>query len=516
MTHDYRWMLIIACFASFNAAAQVKNIILMIGDGMGPQQLALAIQYRKQILPDAPPLAFEQIMKSGETGLALTYPHQGIVVDSACSGSQLASGQFSRSEMIGLDIHGNPVETILEKAKKLNKSTGLISDTVINHATPAAFAAHVANRKMMNEIASQMMHTGVVDIMLSGGLSYFLPQTINDPDSTAAIQYRKQIPQHIKLKSQRKDDQDLLKTAQQKGYQVVFDHHQLNTSQATKILGLFDNYALPDGIEYHLSKNKPDWPYPSLKEMSIKAIDRLSQNPNGFFLMIEAGQIDWAGHQNDAGALLHELLKFNQAIQAVYNWAKQRDDTLLMVTADHETGAFGFSYSNYQVPEARALSGLAFKEQLFKPKFNFAPPRLFTKLANQKISVYRFAKQFNKLPDTQKTPATLVKMTTELLEYTLSAEQAHHILELDQQYRYHQKNNELNQYQHYYPYLNNHLGALIMKAISHQQFAVWGTGTHTHTPVPVITYGPKFYLPLFDGMKHTTEIGQLLIQLLTE
>ena len=273
--------------------------------------------------------------------------------------------------MIGLNAIGDPVPTILEKAKAMGKATGLVSDTRLTHATPAAFAAHQAHRSMETAIAEDMLREGDVDVLLSGGIRYFLPKDVaSNPQLKQQMQQVIDEP-GIKLGSKRKDNKNLVLDAKQQGYQLSFNRQQLQQVTSGKLLGLFAYDGMLDGISYSNSKNDPKRAQPSLKEMTVKALDILSQDPDGFFLMIEGGQIDWAAHNNDAGNMLHELLKFDEAIQAVYQWVKDRNDTLVVITADHETGGFGMSYSRMNVAPPSSLPGSAFADKSFFPNFNF-------------------------------------------------------------------------------------------------------------------------------------------------
>ena len=150
---------------------KVKNVIMVIGDGMGPQQLGLLLAYAKQaphsVIKNRT-TAFDRMMQEEAVmGLSMTHAANVLVTDSAASGTQLASGTAAGSEMIGGDKKGNPTVTILEQAEKMGKSTGLISDTMITDATPAAFAAHQAHRSLANDIAVDMLNSGA-DVMLSG------------------------------------------------------------------------------------------------------------------------------------------------------------------------------------------------------------------------------------------------------------------------------------------------------------------------------------------------------------
>ncbi len=165
-----------------------------------------------------------------------------------------------------------------------------------------------------------------------------IPKSTNDKGDTYK-QLEKLTQGDVYLKSKRKDERNLLTEAQQQGYSLAFNRDMLENAKGEKVLGLFAYSGMNDGIAYSHSKNDPKRTQPSLKEMTEKALDVLSKDKDGFFLMVEGGQIDWAGHSNDAGTMLHELIKFDEAVNSVYEWAKGREDTLVIVTADHETGS---------------------------------------------------------------------------------------------------------------------------------------------------------------------------------
>src|SRR5690606_32989615 len=174
---------------------------------------------------------------------------------------------------------------------------------------------------------------------LSGGLRYFLPQ---DSALISAEQQQNILAAGLPLSSKRADSRNLLTVAQQQGYQLVFNREQLQTVDTFPVLGLFASSAMPDAL---LENSQPQRTQPSLTDMTEAALNLLSQNEQGFFLMVEGGQIDWAGHNNDAGGLLHELLRFDETIQVVVNWAEKRNDTLGVLAADEETGGGVFSGS---------------------------------------------------------------------------------------------------------------------------------------------------------------------------
>lgn len=497
---------------------KTKNIILLIGDGMGPQQIGLLEAYARRA-PDSiyqgRPTAISRLANKGSLGLALTAPHDKLVNDSACAATQLASGQASRNEMIGLDIHGQRIESILEYAKSLGKSTGLVSDTRLTHATPAAFAAHQAHRSMENEIAAQLIQENQVDVMLSGGLTYFLPRNAQQElEKDSLLQQLKQTG--FSLKSKRQDDKHLLAQARQQGFELLFDNKALQQASGDRLLGLFAHSAMQDASRYTWQKNTQE---PSLKDMSIKALETLSKNENGFFLMIEAGQIDWAGHNNDAGRLLHEMIRFDEALKAVYQWASNRDDTLLLVTADHETGGFGFSYSAYNMPEPMTLPGEAFNNKAYAPNFNFGELAILDQLYQQQLSfvdIWKQALQGNDFPKA----LDLMNAINENTAFTISLQEAQNILAREtnpfpvENHKYLKAKEvpKVHDFKAFYVYGDEvHLN-LMGRALSKYQNVVWNTGTHTHTPVPVIARGPG--QENFKGIQTQTQVGQSMRELL--
>lgn len=500
----------------------VKNIILMIGDGMGPQQVGLALIYAKHA-PNSNvknrQLNIERVMEAGETGVVLVGPYGKIVVDSACSASQYATGKSIRPDVIGLDIHGNPIETILEKSKMAGKSTGIISDTTLTNATPAAFASHVAHRLMEDVIAEQLVESKA-DIMLSGGVQYFLPRKVNRKGSNSYKAALSLVKNESLIKSKRKDQKNLLIKARENGYELIFNKKSLMNSNSKKILGLFSKAEMPDGIVCSQTRGSQDRP-PTLKEMTQKAISLLSKNKDGFFLMVEGGLIDYAGHANDAGWMLHEMLMFDEAIGAVFDWIKEREDTLLIITADHETGSFGFSYSTDSSQEPTESGGVIGKEDNFGSQFDFGSYEVLDKIYNQRKTLTGISLMFNALPHNQKTPEQLRSLINENLEFKITLEQSQKILAGEEKPFYNNKHHPslcfqtipiIHDFKAFYPLIFLNRQALIAREIADQQKVVWGTGTHTSTPVFVIAFGPESIQNTFDGLWHSTDIGRKMIE----
>ena len=253
-----------------NAEGKIKNIILMIGDGMGPQQMGLFESYVR-LAPNSiykgRQSAMSILADEGEVGLAMTYSFDSIVSDSANAATQIAIGELAPLLAIGVDFDGNPRETVSELAARLGKATGLVSDTRITHATPASFGAHQPLRSFENEIAADFLKSGI-DVMLSGGLRHFIPGSSNEKGETYE-KLRALTGGNVGLKSKRKDERNLLEEAQGQGYQLAFNRAQMDSVTEGKVLGLFANSGMMDGIRYSASRDSADRTEPTLNEMTV-------------------------------------------------------------------------------------------------------------------------------------------------------------------------------------------------------------------------------------------------------
>ncbi|MBU0972301.1 MAG: alkaline phosphatase [Proteobacteria bacterium] len=498
-----------------------RNVILIIGDGMGPEQVGFLLTYARQapqsVIKDRITCFDRMMEKNGSLGVSLTYAHNVLVPDSAASGSQLATGRFSGSEMIGLDYNGDPVITVLERAVQGGKSVGLVTDTRITHATPAAFAAHQAHRGMETAAAVEMLAAGP-DVLLGGGLDAWIPEEANTKDSQVRGELEKLTQGAVPIRSRRKDSQNLLASAREKGYNLAFNRSQMEAATG-KLLGLFSDSALPNAIAVANTLDDPKRSIPTLKEMSAKAIEILSQNEQGFFLMIEAGQIDWAAHSNDTGLMLHELFRLNETVNHVLNWAENREDTLIILTADHTTGGFGFSYTGKDQPAARQLPGKLFKDTVYSPGYNFGDPGVLDKLYSQKLSYGDIFDKFYQLSKEAQTPGNLALLVNLHTAFPITLSQAERILETEDNPIYvaddrrfnAKKVPKLDNKDEFYTYQKSNHHALLALAVASDQNAVWNTGAHTNTPVLVFAKGTDAARAPFSGVLHHTQLGQYLL-----
>lgn len=288
--------------------ARAKNVIIMIGDGMGPSQFGAAWVYSNRVLKKD--LHMSELMNRGRTAYLVNDTADAIVTESAAAAGQIATGQRMTARALSMAADGKtPVKTILEMAKGRKMATGLVTTSGITDATPGAFAAHVAHRSDEESVADQELKLGV-DVLIGGRKQFFLPETAG---------------------GKRKDGRNLVEEAQKNGYTVAGTAEELKAAPAGKIFGLFNM----GNMSYEIDRSATA--EPSLAEMADKTLQVLSKSRNGFFAMIEAGRIDHAAHRNDAPATIREVLAFDEAVGVAMNFVKKNPATLLIVTADHET-----------------------------------------------------------------------------------------------------------------------------------------------------------------------------------
>ncbi|MCB9273767.1 MAG: alkaline phosphatase [Lewinellaceae bacterium] len=283
----------------FGAGKKAQNVILLIGDGMGLTQMSTAYYYEN----GTPSFSRFPII-----GLHQNKPTDELITDSAAGATAFSTGYKSYNAAIGVDDDTISRETILEMAAKKGLSTGLIATSAITHATPAAFFAHVPFRDQQDEIATQLP-SSPVDFFAGGGLQFF---------------------------HHRKDGRDVLGELKEAGFTV--DTTSLNSSELLSISKKYGYLLAPDGLP-KMQEGRGDF----LPQATQMALDYLSQDKDGFFLMVEGSQIDWGGHNNDADYVIEEVKDFDKAIGVALDFAAKKGNTLVIVTADHETGGMSLS-----------------------------------------------------------------------------------------------------------------------------------------------------------------------------
>lgn len=340
--------------------AEIRNVILLIGDGMGPQQVGLLELYARYANDPRYPERTShigQLINVAKNSVVLSTPADGLVNESATGATQLASGLTTKFGYLGLNAAGEPIDSAIDVARRLGLKTAILSDTRLTHATPASFGAHTHDRWDENGIAAQLVESET-DVMLSGGWRYFLPKSANDRGSKAALASMYDIPVDV-IRSTRNDERNLLEEARNHGYAVTTTVQGLRDAQGDKLLGLFGSSGMQNGTEWLAERDAEMPSQPSLGEMFRHAVRFLKQGDSkGFFMMIEGGQIDWAGHGNKAQLLLHEMLRFDALVAEVMQFAKEDGNTAVILTADHETGGFSIFYDRNGPPGPEIFANL--------------------------------------------------------------------------------------------------------------------------------------------------------------
>lgn len=419
--------LLMAGLCSTALAAQApKNVIMIVGDGMGP---AYTTAYRMFADDPATHNVESTVFDRMLVGMASTHPdrHTGYVTDSAAGATALSTGVKTYNKAIAVDANKQSVQTVLELAKKQGRKTGVAVTSQINHATPASFSAHNESRHNYNEIADSYFDDKingkfVLDVMLGGGWKYF-----------------------------KRDDRNLVKEFQHAGYQYIDDIEKLDQAKSGRpLLGLFDDEGLPWALD---SKNNRRLPI--LAKAAIKQLE----NEKGFFLLMEASQIDWAGHSNDIAAGMAEMHDLALTLEWLEQYVQDHPDTLVVLTADHSTGGLSIGADG---------------------EYNWFPESI----KKLKASPAKIAEQL--LSSTQRWT-----LASELLGFTLTQNELQLLIE---------------------PTELKVLHKAICKIIDQRTKTGWTTRGHTGVDVPVFAFGAGS--ENFIGHSDNTQIAKNIFKLL--
>jgi alkaline phosphatase len=424
-----------------------KNIIMVVADGMGP---AYTTSYR--YFNDNPETekieetVFDRLL----VGSASTYPARvsGFVTDSAAGATALATGFKTYNGAIGLDVNKNSVETVLEFAKEQGKKTGVVVTSQINHATPASYLAHNESRHNYNAIADSYIDDGIKsDVYLGGGWKYFL-----------------------------RDDRNLIEEFKASGFQYIDNYNALNDLKSkTPVIGLFGDKGLPSAID--------DTNHHRLSLMTKSAIKQLENN-QGYFLLVEASQIDWAGHSNDIATAMAEMSDLAKTMEYLEQYVKQNPDTLVILTADHSTGgltvgANGKYEWHPEILRTIQRSPIEIAKHLSKNKITKS---LVTQLLNFEVTT---------------NEVTQIQAAKDLASQELSS-----YVHLDKKSKLKVKE----------PSMSNIISGAIKNIIDVRTNTGWTSGGHTAIDVPVHTLGKSS--ETFKGKLDNTDIAKKIFLLL--
>lgn len=411
-----------------------KNIILMIGDGMGFAQLTLGKLANGSIAIEECPV-----------GGAMTtdpLPSSGVITDSAAAGTALATGYKTDNGIISQTPEGKALYTVLENARDKGKATGLVTTTRITHATPAVFATHIDDRDNESAIAEQIVNSDV-NVLLGGGLRHFVSKGQDG--------------------SKRSDDRDLVKEMEAKGYTFVKDRQGLldvTNKGEGKILGLFKGSHMSYELDRDANKE------PSIDEMTKAALDILSKDQDGFFLMVEGGRIDHASHANDAPTTMADMIAFDEAVKTALDFAKMDGNTLVIVTADHANGGLSIGMG---------------EKQWAKPEI------LFAVKGSVEEKITPMLKKDSSVENIKMIAAEYMGVTDLTEEEVAAIQQG---LKIEGEWT---------------------ATDPIVKVINERAHIGWTTHEHDGSVVPLFAFGPGS--ALFSGIKDNTYVGKSIFQL---
>lgn len=428
---------------------KVKNIIMIVADGMGPVYPA-AYRY----FNDDPNTAAieETVFDRHYTGSVTTYPApvSGYVTDSAAGATALASGIKSYNGAIGVDVNKKQVDSVLQKAKDAGLKTGIVVTSQVNHATPASYISHNESRRNYNEIADSYIDFGInTDVLLGGGTDYFI-----------------------------RKERNLVSEYQDAGFHYINNYQQLDAAPTDKpLLGLFAPIGLPwaldDSNRHRLST-------------MVKTATKHLENDNGYFLMVEASQVDWAGHANDVSSAMAEMDDLAKTLEYLERYVANNPETLVVLTADHSTGGISIAANGVYKWEPQSI-------------------RKFDR------SVTNMAKEFIKDDVTAKQLTTWLHadITDEEYKNVVSAKD-NGLIELAN----YNKLSDIEKKSARKPNVTRMVSKMINKIVDRQTNTGWTSGGHTAVDVPLYSFGASSQH--FTGSIDNTDVAKKIFSLLKE
>jgi alkaline phosphatase len=440
--------------------AKAKYVFYFIGDGMGTVHRSAAEFYQNNgAIPNGKKLKMNEFPYYG---MSTTYSTNSAITDSAAAGTALATGYKTESGVINMDPgKKKKFTTLAEVAHDQGYQVGIITSVTINHATPAAFYAHQPSRGMYYQIADELSLSG---------FEYFGGGGAGELKSTAPP-----------------DSPSVFDLAKERGYTIVTTPEEFDalSSDAGKVWAIGKEGA---ALDYALDADEKDI---SLAEFTEKGIELLGDSENGFFIMIEGGKIDWASHANDPGAALNDVLAMDKAVKVAYKFYEEHpEDTLIVATADHETGGLtlGFAGTHYTSSPS--------------------------KISNQKMSYGKFneivKKWKNEKPEFEKAlPTILNSMGIKALSSfeKKQLEQAYNLSVFKTPLDDVDKEEKYLLYGSYEP-----VTVKAMHIATNQAGMFWSTYSHTGVPVPVTAIGPG--AEDFTGYYDNTDIPKKIATLM--
>lgn len=328
------YVLLFVLLAGTSYAQQAKYVFYFIGDGMGVNQVNGTEMYlaEQEGRIGVKPLLFTTFPAGT---MATTFSATNSVTDSSAAGTALATGAKTYNGAIGMDDDKNVLQSVAEQARKSGKKVGIATSVSVDHATPAAFYAHQPQRSMYYEIALDLPKAGF-DFYAGGG--FLKPATTAD----------------------KKEAPSIFPIMEDAGYTIArgLDEYKAKAADAKRMVLIQKEGAEPSCLPYAIDREAGDLTLPEITESAVSFLTK--GNRKGFFLMVEGGKIDWACHSNDPATTFEEVIDLDNAVKVAYEFYKKHPkETLIVVTADHETGGAGLGTGKY----ALRLKALANQKQ---------------------------------------------------------------------------------------------------------------------------------------------------------
>lgn len=422
----------------FEKDKKIKNVIMIVADGAGmPYYTAYRYFHDNPKEKGLDKTVFDPYFKGVQTTYSNTVGEN--ITDSAAAATAMATGVKTYNSAVGVDVMKKPIKSVLEQAKENGMSTGIVVTSEINHATPAGFVAHNESRKNMNKIADDYYDEKIngkhkVDIMLGGGRKYF-----------------------------ERTDRNITKQFQKDGYSVVKNKKELENNNNSKVIGLFSEKGLAPAIDRDSST-------PSLLDMTKASIKQLTKNDKGFFLLIEASQIDWAAHDNDIVHAMSEMNEYADVFSYVMEYAKKDGQTQVIAAADHSSGGFTVGADGVYNWDASVI------------KATKRTPNYIAKKIAKGASVEKTLKKyFNVTLSTDE-----IKTIKNIVDETGREESA----------------------------IYTAVDTAIENIINKHSHSGWTTTGHTGEEVPVYGYGKESYH--LNGVIDNTDIAKMIFEILEE
>ena len=443
-----------------------KNVILFIGDGMSVPQRMVAEEFSRKTGQGS--LAMNALPYSAMTRSCSA---DSLVTDSAAAATAIACGEKTKNHYSGVDPNGKPVYSCAVAAQKAGKKVGICSNVTITHATPAGFYAHRKNRGDAYGISLDLVNSGF-DFFAGGGLDVTAKNSTNHLEYAACG--------------------DAYEYAWKNGYKKIATRAEFLALKpgCGKILTRFTNGPLETAIDV-----TPELDQPTVAEITAKAIEVLD-NAKGFFLMVEGGRIDWAGHGNDAATNLRDVLALDAAVKVALDFQAKNPDTLVLVTGDHETGGMsmgfaGTGYALYMDRLANQTMSVGRFEGLVSEQFKANPKLTFDDMKPLLLEAFGF--KFRGPDVDEKDPMRL---------HTAEVEELKKAFAHDVEFHKH-KIGENSAYDGEKRYL---FGGACRLVLSHKCGIGWSSGAHTAMPVLTTAKGPC--AEQFTGFIENTDISK--------